>query len=220
MPLELEKRICDDTTLGLWRVEESIDELRQHLQLNEEEEHFYQTLKKNKRNLHWLSSRVLLRKLLHTDEFIEVGSTGKGKPILINFDYELSISHSFDYAAVIISKNKVGVDIERMGEKIRIIRDRFLSKEEIAGMKNPDDLRELYIYWGIKESMYKLEGKGDLNFKKHLIVSPFDPSNEGDAACMIHKNGESRILKGHYFILGNYVLTWAVDEVPEYIALS
>ncbi len=60
-----------------------------------------------------------------------------GKPYLVNFDYEISLSHSYDYAAVMISKDKkVGVDIELMKEKIDLIKHKFLSVEELKASKS------------------------------------------------------------------------------------
>ena len=108
------KKERDNTQIGIWKVEESIAELENKLILNQEELDFYNKLNKGKRNLHWLAGRVLLRYLLETEKFIEVKGDEHGKPHLINFDFKISLTHSFDYAAVIISKKLVGIDIEKI----------------------------------------------------------------------------------------------------------
>jgi phosphopantetheinyl transferase len=42
-----------------------------------------------------------------------------GEPYLIPGDFQISVSHSFPLAALAISKNRVGIDLEKRKEKIK-----------------------------------------------------------------------------------------------------
>ena len=79
-----------------------------------------------------------------------------GKPHLINSRYHISISHKFPYVSVIFDTKKCGVDIERIDEKVRKIKSKFLSEDEelIVG----ENLKKLVEYWSMKETAYKVEG--------------------------------------------------------------
>lgn len=113
MALAYYKHLDATTAFGVWKIEETAEELYSSLQLNKDEEAYLQTLNNGKRNLHWLSTRVLLRKMLNTEKYIDCQVDEDGKPYLVNFPHHISFSHSFDYAAVMVSEDKpVGIDIE------------------------------------------------------------------------------------------------------------
>lgn len=201
----------DETKIGIWKVEESIEELKSNLLLNKKEYEFYSKLSKGKRNLHWLSSRVLLRKLLETDKFIAVKGDSHGKPHLINFDYELSITHSFEHAAVIISKKKVGIDIEIIKNKILNIATKFLNPEELEFIESSSRIEQMYVVWCAKESIYKLHGKKELNFKEHIYLEPFDYRNKGNAIAKIVKKGFEKKYLIQYERFNGYIFTYVID---------
>ena len=66
MAIAYRQRIDDDTEFALWRIEEEADDLYKQLQLDEDEKAYVEKLSNGKRHLHWLGTRVLLRKMLHT----------------------------------------------------------------------------------------------------------------------------------------------------------
>jgi 4'-phosphopantetheinyl transferase len=112
MAIVYRQRVDDDTEFALWKIEEQAEELYNQLQLNESEKAFVEQISNGKRHLHWLGTRVLLRKMLLTDEYIDCKVDEHGKPYLVSLPYHISFSHSFDYAAVMISKkHPVGIDI-------------------------------------------------------------------------------------------------------------
>jgi 4'-phosphopantetheinyl transferase len=198
------------TKIGIWRVEESIEDLKSRLLLNSEEINFYNSLNKGKRNIHWLSSRVLLRKLLNTEKFIDVRGDKYGKPHLINFNYELSITHSFDYAAVIISKNKVGIDIESIKPVIKKIAPRFMHQSELRHIDIQNDIKKLYVYWCAKETIYKLYGKRELSFRDHIIVDDFQYNSKGIAKARIEKDDINCSFEIVYEDFFGYMFTYAI----------
>ena len=88
---------------------------------------------------------------------LEVGKDDNGKPYLINSKYHISISHKFPYVTSIFDNKACGVDIERIDNKVRKIKSKFLTENEEK--KIGDNLKKLVEYWSIKESTYKVEGK-------------------------------------------------------------
>jgi 4'-phosphopantetheinyl transferase len=188
MAIAYRQQVDDDTEFAIWRIEEEADELYSQLRLDEQEQAHYESLKAGKRNLHWLGTRVLLRKMLRTEEYIDCKVDQHGKPYLVNLPYHISLSHSFDYAAVMISKRPVGIDIEQVKEKVERIAHKFMRKEEMAFIGGADKIRQLYVCWCAKEAVYKCFGQKEVSFADNILLEPF--SFEG------HGWVDARLLKG------------------------
>lgn len=214
MPLIYHKQLPGQTQMGVWKVEETIQDLKSRLILDQEELAFYETLNKGKRNLHWLSGRVLIRNLLNTNHFIEVQSDEYGKPHLVNFDYELSISHSQDYAAVIISQNRVGIDIEQMRPKIRRIAHKFMREEELAFLAKDEDeaMRQMFVVWTGKEALYKLYGKRNLNFCDHMQFEPFLLGSPSHATAHLTKPGLEQTFTITFEEIDGYMMAYTIED--------
>lgn len=200
MPIVFNKNIDDQTILSVWKIEETEEELIAGLQLKQHELDFISSLNNGKRLLHWLSTRLLLRTMLKTSEYIDCRMDEHGKPYLVNLDYQISLSHSFDYAAVMISRDKkVGVDIELMKDKIHRIEQKFLS---VGELEQPDLNRStegLYVCWCVKEAIYKWNGRRGLELKKDMFVKAFPLAEEGELTAFVSLPGERKELKARYF---------------------
>lgn len=211
MPIIWNKQLGKNGELAVWHIKEPAEVLYQKLQLNTAEKAFYDSLQSSKRNMHWLGSRVLLRTLLNTTEYIDCQLDGNNKPYLVNFPYEISISHSNDYAAVIIYKEKaVGVDIEKMSDKIERISKRFLSEKELSSISSLNRIEHLYVCWGVKETLFKLYGKGNLPFIDGIQIDEFIYKENGVVSARISLPNFNQEYKIEYLKLGEYMLTWCV----------
>ena len=84
MPIIWSKKLGDNGELAVWHITEVADELYNKLQLNNAEKAFYDSLQSSKRNMHWLGSRVLLRTLLKTTEYIDCQLDQNNKPYLVS----------------------------------------------------------------------------------------------------------------------------------------
>jgi len=208
MPVILNKIIDEHTRLAVWKIEETEEELFGGLQLKTHELDFIASLNNGKRLLHWLSTRLLLRRTLETNDYIDSRMDDQGKPYLVNGDYQISFSHSFDYASVMISKNKqVGVDIELIKDKIQKIKHKFLKPAELAGLADKNNTLALYICWCAKEAIYKWYGKKGLEFKKHIDIYPFTPQDEGVVqARAVLPEGEVLLEVPYFKVEENYML--------------
>ena len=187
MAIAYRQQVDDDTEFAIWKIEEKAADLYNQLQLNEGEKAYYEKLKSGKRNLHWLSTRVLLRKMLHTDEYIDCKVDGHGKPYLVNLPYHISLSHSFDYAAVMIGKAPVGIDIEQVNSKVQRIAHKFMRKEELEFINQQHKIKQLYVCWCAKEAVYKCYGQKEVSFIGNISLVPFNFEGHGSVAARLEK---------------------------------
>lgn len=200
MPIVFSKKIDEETILGVWKIEETEEQLLSGLQLKQHERDVIDSLSNGKRALHWLSTRLLLRTLLNTKDYIDCRMDEHGKPYLVNSATHISLSHSYDYAAVIIGKNKkVGVDIELIKMKIKSIKHKFLSDVELAQKQIGDNINGLYVSWCAKEAIYKWHGKKGLEFKQHIHIKPFKLKDEGTLNALVELPEGMRELMVNYF---------------------
>jgi len=211
MPLVLNKNIDQDTILGVWKIEENETSLLAGLQLKEHELEFISSINSGKRLLHWLSTRLLLRTMLNTSDYIDCRMDEHGKPYLVNVESEISLSHSYDYASVMISKHKkVGVDIELIKPKIKLIRQKFLSDEELA-LPMSTDIHRLYVCWCAKEAIYKWHGRKGLEFKRDIRIAHFEIEEEGKVMASVDLPEGKVQLEVHYFCTPDgYMLGYVV----------
>jgi phosphopantetheinyl transferase len=212
MPLTFLENINTDTAIGLWKITESPEDLMARLQLKEHELKLLSSLSKEKRNLHWLATRVLLRKMLNTKQYIDCQADENGKPILINHPHHISLSHSYEYAAVMVSKTKkVGIDIEIIKEKIERVKNKFLNNQELSFINPDHQIEQLYVCWCAKEALYKLNGKKETSFKNHIHLEDFVYREKGSLSAKIEKENIAHQFTVNYEKLDNYMLGFVCE---------
>lgn len=213
MALAYHSEIDGYTSFAIWKIEESQDELLAQLQLKDHEWSYLDTLINDKRNLHWLSTRVLLRRMMETDDYIDCKVDSSGKPYLSNFPHYISLSHSYDYAAVMVSKNKaVGIDIELIKDKIERISHKFMSTEELGFIKEKDHIHHLYVCWCAKEAIYKLYGKRNVSFLEHIKLKPFDYKESGSFEAQLNIGKKFKDFTVHYQNFDGYMIGYVSDD--------
>ena len=82
-----------------------------------------------------------------------------------------------------ISENIIGVDIEEISEKSKKIKSKFVNHNQTNLTKNKTSL-----IWTIKESVYKFHKKGNINFKRDILLQDFTPKNKGILTVYLKKN--------------------------------
>lgn len=213
MALAYQKDIDPQTSFALWKIDEQADELIAQLQLKDHEKLYLETLINGKRNLHWLSTRVLLRKMLNTSNYIDCRVDEHGKPYLANFPHYISLSHSFEYAAVMISRDKpVGIDIELIKDKIERIAQKFMNAEELSFMDASHRTEHMYIGWCAKEAIYKLQGKKNVSFLDHIRLNRFDYQQEGSLSASLELGNSRKEFEVHYQKMDGYMIGYVADE--------
>ena len=170
MPLYKTINVNKDTTVLIWKIEESYEALHKNIELTKHCEARLVAMKSEIHQRGFLSIRQLLKKAgyepsaLYYDPF--------GKPHLKD-DNHISITHSFTFSAIIISTAEVGIDIEMQRNKIRKIADKFVGYEWNY-LDEHRFIEKLSVIWCIKESLYKTFAVKGMSFKQHCKVIPFD----------------------------------------------
>ena len=216
MAIAFRKRIDDDMEFALWKIEEKAGDLYNQLQLNNEEKAYVEQISNGKRHLHWLSTRVLLRKMLITNEYIDCKVDEHGKPYLVTLPYHISLSHSFDYAAVMISKkHPVGIDIEQVKEKVERIAHKFMRPEELAFIEDQTKIPHLYACWCAKEAVYKCNGEKEVSFVDNITLQPFQFAPEGNIDAHLQKDRKDLYYKVGYLQFEDYMIGYTRGQSNE-----
>ena len=189
MPLKLAKEISNDSHVGLWEITESSEDLLRNLQDVVHDVNLSLSYTNEHKRREFLASRLLVKTLIEQLGENYLGTDKEnGKPILLDSEWKISLSHSGKYAAAYLNKkNTVGIDIQEFDEKIYRVAHRVFSDLELSDCQ--DDLKKLTAYWSIKEVLYKIHPLGELDFIKELTVSPFNLASNGSCcACIKSKN--------------------------------
>jgi 4'-phosphopantetheinyl transferase len=207
MAIAYRKQIDNDTEFALWKIEEKAEDLYSQLQLDEHERAQFNRLSLNKRNLHWLGVRVLLRTMLNTKEYIDCKIDEHGKPYLVTIPYHISLSHSFDYAAVMMSKSRpVGIDIEQIRDKVERIADKFMRPSELEFIGDADKIKQLYACWCAKEAVYKCYGQKEVSFVHNISLQPFKFVQGGSVNARLKKGKADLEYKVDYLQYEDYMI--------------
>jgi 4'-phosphopantetheinyl transferase len=214
MPIHRHIKYADaDTSIGIWSIEEDEAFFSSQLQLFEDEQHETASLNGRKR-LEWFAGRFLLHEMLGATERIHCKKDIFGKPFLNEDHRHISLSHSRDLAAVIVSEQSVGIDIQYLTKKIERIAPKFMSESEFASIADAHRLEQLHVYWGAKESLYKAYGKRALDFRDHIFLDAFDFSPEGgQTTARVQKENFIQHFTVTYRLVERYVLVWCIGEV-------
>lgn len=199
MPLVYIRDITSSVSLGLWKIEESVDEL--YIQYP------FLCVYKNKldakygsdsRKLEFLTVRILLNTMT-SGRIKTITHTLDGRPLIQGFN--CSISHTRGFAVLILSASqKVGVDIEYRSNRVSKIVNKFVRYDEHAS-----DVESQLIHWSVKETMFKYFSPDNLSYFD-MRLSPFDIFGSGSVSVdNLKRNNKLTVF---YEINEYYVLTY------------
>jgi 4'-phosphopantetheinyl transferase EntD len=198
----------EDCVLGIWEITESFQELYDSLTLSTEDEQRLFSFKSAGRRLEWLSVRKLLQTLTN-DTKARITYDKNRKPFLYDQSYNVSISHSHNITAILLSKNRrVGLDLEYMSHRISNVAFKFINENEFITDDEKYKRYHLYIHWCAKEALYKICDKQDINFKQNLTILPFQQKESGLITGIVNNRYITEEFPVHYFRTGNYVTAW------------
>lgn len=195
--------------LGIWEMTESPNEILAMMppELRSQSEKHIAKLHVQRRIMERLCARLLLFVLLNEEK--EIAYTVDGSPYLTDNSYQISISHTNKYVAVLLHKtHSVGIDIETISERINKVAYKFISDEECIDESKPTIHR--LLHWSAKESLFKVTPEKEIDFKQHLLIAPFTPNAAGKMCACITKISPQKKLDVHYEIHDTYVLTWVI----------
>ncbi len=209
MPLYKTIKPNNHTTVYVWKIEESFDELNENICLTNSSKKRMLSMKSELHQRGFLSVRHLLNEAGYSD--VDLFYTENGKPHLNDKKY-ISITHSFTFSALIISDIEVGIDIEKNREKIKIIQHKFVNFERGFIHEDDDYIEQLTVIWGAKESLYKIYPFGGLTFKNDIDIHPFTISNKKTTGFIKVKKWDKKY-DIQFEQLEGFTLVYALDTL-------
>lgn len=188
MSLVLKRNIDPHTTLAIWKMEETTDELlKAAIPIPEH-------LHNEQRQREWISSRLLLKEIAPQSS---ITYNTFGAPQLSN-GYAISISHSPSYCCMLVSKKKAAIDLELITTKAERVSAKFMHQEEQSLIY--DNVEQSTLIWCAKECLFKLHQKGNLIFKEDLRIHRITTSTLETSLKNTPYHLHYEILKSHYLV--------------------
>ena len=206
MPLYYKNIIDSSTTLLIWKIEEDFDFLFSSVNLKATSISKLEKFSSNKRKIEFLATRKLLEEFGISD--FDLSYREDGAPLIK--DGYISISHTSDFVAIIISSKKVGIDIERNRQQIFRIAHKFLNTDEKTKF-DTDSLEVLSVIWNCKEAMFKLCDKSGIDFRENLNVSLIDFESKQVTSELISDDKKVNVT-GKLDIFDNHTLVYLMID--------
>ncbi|MDR1644874.1 MAG: 4'-phosphopantetheinyl transferase superfamily protein [Tannerellaceae bacterium] len=192
---------------GVWKIEESPDELLSRLTLPANrllpmEMHGVNRIRE------WLAVRVLLKELL--GEELLIAYDPNGAPYLPDRRIHIGISHTKGYAAVVLSEqHPVSIDIEYPNDRVRRVRRRFMNPEEEAMIDPAHEAEHLLLCWCAKETLYKIIGRREVDILRHLHLAPFAFGPSGSLVATEMRTPARASYMLDYMFNKYFAMTWS-----------
>jgi 4'-phosphopantetheinyl transferase len=195
------------TILGVWKIEEDLNTLLESVVLDNGDLKKYKVFASTSRKLEFLSVRALLAELLGRDARIIYNKNNK--PFLKDGSRFISISHSHNLTAILMSANeKVGIDLEYMSTNIGRIAFKFINRREKITKVQENRRYHLYLHWCAKEALYKICDKEGISIKKNITIEPFEVKESGEIKGKVQTDKINDSFDLFYTKYDNYAIVW------------
>ena len=198
--------IDDQTKIKIWKV--ILGELSPK-ELNNDEKKLFKLKKSNILREQFLATRKMLA-LENSDYIITYNLDGKPS---LNSEFNISISHSNEIAALVVSNKKIiGLDVQFKESKILNIQNKFLNNFEKLNIGGNPSIDILTMIWTSKESIYKAIGIKGVSFSKNIQIEKFTEKDKIGKGYYI--NGIEKVkfdLKFYY--LDEYIVCYASQNL-------
>lgn len=190
--------------LAVWKIEEQTSFFEEAIRYSPQAVH-------PGRRLQQLATRFLLKQLNQDFPIEAIATTESGKPFLPAHDLQFNLTHTTDLAAVILSDfSCVGIDAEKIDQRILKIEHKFLNNEEresLTELTEIEKISRLTLYWTIKEAVYKWWGRGGIDFANDILIEPSNLTLE-NTGVRFAQTGE--VLNVSSFLLHQHWVTYLV----------
>ena len=208
MPLFKTISFNSTTQILVWKITESYQELFDTVVLNEKNSIRISGMKSQLHQRAFLSVRKLMYLAGYTD--FDLYYDEFGKPHLKDGKH-VSITHSHEFSAIILSDETVGIDIELQRDKIIKIADKFCDSEFTNLINNGEYIRKLTVIWGAKEAIFKIRNEKGISFKNHIKVNAFDLQTKKTIA-ELHFDNLIKNFKIYFEEIEGFTLVYAFQE--------
>ena len=172
--MEILKKIEENNCIiAIWNLQESLELTQQSANISTPD------FNNEKRKKEYLASRLLLKDIAPNTK---ITYNEYGAPKLENGEH-ISISHSKNLVAIIMSKQKVGMDIEQISEKSLRLSSKFISEKTRTTLNK----EKATLIWCLKEAVFKWHQKGKVDFIKDIIIPPFIAEEKGQIKAQFKK---------------------------------
>ena len=161
--------------IAVWHVTESCDELAGLCSCADRETGA--GYRSEGRRREWYAWRALLRSL---EGDVEVSYDGCGAPYIEGrADVFISVSHTGDYVAVMLSDHRCGLDLEMADRDFARVKSRYISSDEerFLSMAYAEA-----ILWCAKEAAYKWNNENGLELRDDIKVLSVEDDGSINAA--------------------------------------
>ena len=211
MPLFYQQDINESTRLGVWQIREEEYFFLKEVPLQRDITHPH-------KRLQHLAGRYLLKFLFDDFPYDLIRIADTRKPFLHNEQYHFSISHSGDYAATIVSRDKrVGIDVENRTPAVMKVLHKFLNDQEKIFVKTDPSITPYLqetLLWSVKETVFKWHGNGGVDFSEHILVQQFNCYDQGIIDCLFQHEFSAN-LAVHYRIIADLCISWVSTDHTE-----
>ena len=189
MPLfkKIKENNCE---IGIWELSETLDYLIKKSDFSE-----INKITSRQRKKEILASRILLKNM-YAD--LKIKYNKYGAPPVENNNF-ISISHSKKFVTIILSRIKVGIDIQEINDKALNAVSKFIN----LANSNQISKNEATLVWSCKECIYKWYQKGSVNFLNDIKIHSFKIKEKGKITANF-KNQEFtlfyRKLQNHFLV--------------------
>ena len=210
MALYLRKKLDNKAEIAVWHVTETEEELIQLSSVPTDEMEEISLFRSESQRRQKLAVRALLNEVF--EEKMYLNHHDNGKPYLENCVTNISITHTENYVAIIISDDdELGIDIESLDRNFAAVEQKALSEEEIDDLDDDKKNEQLAIYWCAKEAIFKRMSQSRVNFAEQIEVEKFNLKKEGELeATFIHKDEYEEDFELEYMMFDRHVLVWLV----------
>ncbi len=185
MPLFNQINLSPLTELYLWKITEDLSDLYEAAILNEVSHLRLDAMKSEAHKKGFIAVRMLLQSIGYTD--FDLYYDSNGKPHLKDGKH-ISISHSGEFSAIVISEEEVGLDLERLKSKILKIAFRYMEVSHLEGLNEIEQIKKATVIWGIKESIFKIKNEQGISFLDHIFEAPFAFDDKQAIATLVYNN--------------------------------
>lgn len=192
------------TTIYIWKISETIDELSSEIILNEKSQIRLNSMKSEMHQRGFLSVRKLLQIAGYSD--FNLFYDDSGKPNLSDGKF-ISISHSHEMSAIIISDEPVGIDLEIQKEKVLKIVSKFMNISHLDNLSHENQIKKATVVWGIKETIFKIENQKGISFPDHIFEDDFKISDKKTSA-QLRLNNKVESFDIYFEEIEDYILVW------------
>jgi 4'-phosphopantetheinyl transferase len=210
MPLHKTINFNISTQIFVWKITESYEQLFDEVALNDGSLVRLSGMKSQLHQRGFLSVRKLLQEAGYDD--FDLYYDDFGKPHLKDGKH-ISITHSYEFSAIIVSNQTVGVDIELQREKIIKIASKFNDDDHhfLKEDKKEEYIRKLTVIWGAKESIFKIRNERGISFKEHIKVRAFE-MEDTLAAAELHFDSIVKEFEIYFEEIENFTLVYACEK--------